>query len=111
MANWKKVEKVKVGIRRQRPAVARAAKAASLILPGGMVPADRADVYVDGDLLAFHIHDGGSRCINKSGGARAASMKISIPVQFIPRIPFGTTDVELAEDDGMLILDLNAIPR
>jgi hypothetical protein len=76
-----------------------------------MVPAARADVYADGDLLAFHIHDGGSRSVTKSGRGRHASMKISIPVQFIPRIPFGTTDVELAEDDGMLILDLNAIPR
>ena len=111
MANWKKVEKARPGRRRQRPAVARAGRLASLVLPKEMVPADRADVYVDGDLLAFHIHDGGSRFVAKSGGAKAASMKLSIPAQFAARIPLGTTDVELAEEDGMLILDLNAIPR
>lgn len=113
---WKKIDKyTPISPREARTsfAVARGRsghQAATLIVPGDMVSAERANIYSDGNgKLAFHMCEGGAFKVSMTSPA-AKTRKIAIPADKASRIPFGTTDVQMTRDGDMWVLDLNAIP-
>lgn len=76
-------------------------QSAKLIIPEGATAAPRASVYSDGNgKIAFSFGDKGD--LKVSG---QTTRSVSIPKQLAHMIPFGTRDVSLTEDGGMLILD------
>lgn len=106
---WKKVKKGSSGgTKKTVPSVYRAranTRLAYLALPGGFITGNRADIYSDGNRLAFLPSPTGSYVV-RSGG-RGRQDLIAIPSPFYKLIPFGTTDVELDRDGEMLVLDLD----
>lgn len=94
------------------PAVQRptCGSSSSLVLPSGMIRGKFCDIYSDGNgRLAFRMGAKGEYAVRAHGGNGSRSGGVTIPSMFASRIPFGTTDVTLEDDGGMLVLDLNAL--
>lgn len=112
MTTWTKIEKNRPSVRKERtlPAVTRSrtgARSATIVLPKShALNANAADVYSDGNgKLAFAPRVGGKFKVQSYKGN--ALQRVSIPIQFAPRIPFGTTDAALTADGDMIVLDLD----
>jgi hypothetical protein len=85
------------GVRRARTST----QTAHLIIPEGATTASHATVYSDGNgKIAFSFGDKGDF---RMGGK--TTRHVTIPKQLSHMIPFGTRDVALIADGGMLILD------
>lgn len=98
---------------RTRPAVRRLKsdpRGVALIFPAEFMPEPTCNVYSDGNgKLAFEPALGGTYKVSKDFGALSRCRRVAIPSIFADRIPFGTTEVTLARDGHLHVLDLNAL--
>jgi hypothetical protein len=108
---WTKIDKKPVtkGGRppKSKPTISRFAKKrkfARLNIPADMVTADRVDFYCDGRRLGMRFNEAGIYSV--SGRPPSLQRGLTVPVQHVDRIPFGTRECDLTEEDGMLVLDL-----
>jgi hypothetical protein len=77
-------------------------QAATLIIPTTATVGPRASIYSDGNgKIAFAFGDKGELKVS----VQKSSRKIAIPKQLSHLIPFGTRDVNMTDDGGMLVLD------
>ena len=106
---WKRIKPQGGAAKRTKFGVVRANtgnQAASIIIPEGEATLSRASVYSDGNgKLGLRLHNKGDRVVYKSGGASAAASRVSIPASLAHLIPFGTRDVEVSREDGMIVID------
>lgn len=107
---WTKHEAPKKPARRMQPAIRRRSTGpdALLVLPQEVITGPRADVFSDGDRLGFRLGQDGDYPV-QTPNAPAATRVLRIPGKFATRVPVGTTDISLTQEDGMLVLDLAAI--
>lgn len=99
--------------KRKTPAVCRTrtgAQGAFAVFPEGMMPVGRADIYADGSRIAFCSSSSGKFAVSRSSKTSKAT-RVTIPIQFADFVPFGMTDVEMAVEGDMLVLDLTQIKR
>jgi hypothetical protein len=108
---WTKIENKRYGERgrpqKLEPTITRhltKKSGAQLNIPADMVTADRVDFYCDGRRLGMKFNEAGSFSVfGKTGKPRRY---LSVPSAHVDRIPFGTTECDLTEEDGYLVLDL-----
>jgi hypothetical protein len=84
-------------------------RGAMLLIPARAKSGDKATIYSDGNgKLAFAFGDKGDYSVFRRGPT-ATSYAVTIPSQHQDRIPFGVTEVSLAKDGDMLVLDLSTL--
>lgn len=80
---------------------------AQLRLPRDIATARRVSIYHDGGhKIGLVFRDSGERSVGFCAGQYRL---ISIPRQLVDLIPFGTHEITLSDENGMLVLDLSAI--
>lgn len=85
---------------------------ATLVFPEGWVTSEKCDIYSDGSgRLAYRPCKAGAYKVRKNYKAGSRASFVTIPSEFIDRIPYGTTDVTLTSEGGMFVLDLNSIRK
>jgi hypothetical protein len=85
--------------------------ATQLSLPEALVPHMAVDVFCDeAGRIGFKFHNRGKRKVWRPS-RWTKQLRCSLPRSFAGTIPLGTTDVELTDEDGMLVLDLSAVGK
>ena len=80
---------------------------AALLVPAVHAVSPRADIFSDGNgRLAFSFTPHGTYAVSGAGTSPGGARRITIPADYAERVPYGTTEAQIVEDGGMLVLDL-----
>jgi hypothetical protein len=109
---WTKIEKTLFGKRgrpqKLKPTISRFGKEnrfqVRLNIPAGMATAGRVDFYCDGRRLGMRFNEAGIYTV--FGKPPSLQRFLTVPSAHVDRIPFGTRECDLTEEDGYLVLDL-----
>ena len=109
---WKKITRKRGGsmkASRKVFGVSRGVKTprtARLLVPGSYQGlSGRVSIYSDGNgKIAFLDTPNGEYKVTASTKA-AKHRQVNIPAEFVPMIPYGTTDIDVTEEGGMIVVD------
>ena len=108
---WTKIENKRYGKRgrpqKLEPTITRhhtKKSNARLNIPADMVTAGRVDFYCDGRRLGMRFNEAGIYTV--FGKPPSLQRFLTVPSAHVDRIPFGTRECDLTEEDGYLVLDL-----